>query len=177
MKCSNSIVKLFHPTPDAKMALHWNLEICNKPKIFSLSNNLFSEQAAKNRSVFFFPCDVADGKFPFKRIRSRVAAGTERSCLRQISLLKGDSSSFIFSCKQKSNGKQKCKGMTVVGSAWPWIVSVLTLHYWTLELRSVARSETGMFLSVSPNPFAWCSEWNNPRSLELESSLVQTWVN
>lgn len=59
-----------------------------KDRYFSPSNNLFSEQAAKNSSAFFPPCDVADGKFPFKRI-SGVVVGTELACLSQIYLQRG----------------------------------------------------------------------------------------
>lgn len=60
---------------------------------FLLSNNLFSEQAVKNSSVFF-PCDAADGKFPFKRM-IRVAAGTELCCLSQIYLQRVYSNTIV----------------------------------------------------------------------------------
>lgn len=76
--------------------LHWDLgSVENEAFLFFLpSNNLFSEQAVKNSSIFF-PCDAADGKFPFKRM-IRVAAGTELCCLSQIYLQRVYSNTIVY---------------------------------------------------------------------------------
>lgn len=71
------------------------VSVGNEAFLFFLhSNKLFSEQAVKNSSVFF-PCDAADGKFPFKRM-IRVAAGTELGCLSQIYLQRVYSNTIVY---------------------------------------------------------------------------------